>query len=102
MLRIYKVEKEKFKEAKKVIEANPYEKDSFAMAGYKLREGKALNMDFDGYYLHVEASEEAIKKFDEKLKDLATPLEGEEFERVKKAFEEEEESAQQGFGNLFG
>ncbi len=101
MIRIYKIEKENFKEAKKVLEADPYEKDSFPSVGYKLREGKDIG-DFEGYYVYVSSSEETIKKLDKRIEGKAKILEGEEFEKVKEKIEEEEQSAQQGFGNLFG
>ena len=102
MIRIYKISREKYKEAKKVLEADPYDKESFASVGYKLREGKALGEEFDGYYVYVSSSEETISKLDGKIKEHSEILEGEEFERVREAFEKEENEAQQGFGNIFG
>lgn len=102
MIRIYKITKEQYKEAKKILESDPYEKASFPSVGYKLREAKALGFDFDGYYVYVNSDEETLKVLDEKIKDASSILEGEEFEKVKEKFEKEEEEAQQGFGNLFG
>ena len=102
MLRIYKIPNEKMKEVKKIIEENPYAEDSFSKKGYVLREGKALKGDENAYYLIIEADEQFIKKADEKLKDLTTVLEGEEYEKIKKAYEEAENAAQAGFGALFG
>ena len=58
--------------------------------------------DENAYYLIVEADEEFIKKADERLRNLATVLEGEEYEKIKKAYEEAESAAQAGFGALFG
>lgn len=102
MIRIYKITKENLKEAKKTLEENPYDTESFARAGYKLREGKGLGMQFDGQYVYISAEENLIKKFDEKLKEKAEILSGEEFNKVKEAIEKEDENAVQGFGNIFG
>ncbi len=102
MIRIYKISKEQYKEAKKILEKDPYDKKSFPSVGYKLREAKSFGIDFEGYYVFVSSDEETIKALDERIKDHSSILEGEEFEKVKSFFEKEEEEAQQGFGNLFG
>ena len=102
MIRIYKISKDQYKNAKKVLEADPYEKKSFPSVGYKLREAKSFGKNFDGHYVYLSSDEETVKYLDEKIKEFSTILEGEEFEEIKKAFEKEEEEAQQGFGNLFG
>lgn len=101
MIRVYKIEKQNYSKLKSLLEQDKYEKDSFAMVGYKLREGKSITGE-DCYYLYISAEEEKIKKFDEKLKEIAKILEGEEEKKVKESIEREEEQAQQGFGNIFG
>ena len=99
---VFYIKPEKYKEAKKVVEADPYAEDSFAKAGYKLKEAKVLGVGEEGYYLYLDASEEFLQKAREKLKDVSEELEGEDKEKVVKAVQEEEEAASAGFGSLFG
>lgn len=100
MERIY--ECENVKELKKVLEADPYAEDSFARVGYKLRDGAGLDEEKNKTYVYISASEDFIKKADEKLKDIAKPLEGEKAERIIGKIKKEEESAESGLGSLFG
>ncbi len=99
---IFKVEKEKIKEAKKILESNPYEKDSFARLGYKFKEAKYLGLEGEDAYIYIDVDEEKLPLVREKLKEVAVELEGEEKEKVKKAFEEEEAGAAAGIGAIFG
>ena len=99
---VFYVPPEKYKEAKKVVEADPYAEDSFAKAGYKLKEAKTLGVGEEGYYIYVKASEDFLGKARERLRDIAEELEGEAKEKVAKAVEEEEAAASAGLGNLFG
>ncbi len=100
-VRVYEISKENYKEAKKIIEADPYEKDSFSSVGYKIREGKVLGLEGD-YYVYVKGDEEKLRKLDEKIGGVAKILGGEELEKAKNAFEEEEAQAESGFGEIFG
>ena len=45
---------------------------------------------------------EGLKKADEKLKDVAKPLEGEKAEKIIEKIKKEEESAESGLGSIFG
>ncbi|RME79607.1 MAG: hypothetical protein D6769_01945 [Methanobacteriota archaeon] len=99
---IFYIAPDKYKEAKKVVESDPYETDSFARVGYKLKEAKTLGLDKEGYYLYIDAGEEFIAQATKKLEGVAERKSGEEAESVKKAVEEEEASASAGIGNLFG
>jgi len=98
---VFEISKEKFKDAKKILEENPYAEDSFAKAGYVLKEGKALGED-ENYYIYLDAGEDFVKKAKEKLKDVAKAVEGEKAERIIKKVEDEQNSAVSGFGSLFG
>ncbi|MBN2478503.1 hypothetical protein JXB01_04405 [Candidatus Micrarchaeota archaeon] len=102
MDKVYECDIEKKKELTKVLEENPYEKDSFARIGYKTKEGVQIGLDEKKIYIYISADEGLIKKADEKLKDLCKEAEREESEKVIKNIKEEEEQATSGFGDIFG
>ncbi len=102
MFRIYKIERSNVKELKNILASNPYDDNSFARKGYTLREGKSLNLDEEFYYLFINADEDFIKFADERLKNIAIILNGEEFDKARQIYEDMENAAQQGFGALFG
>lgn len=93
---------EKKKDLAPLLEADPYAQDSFARAGYKLREGASLGEKADTVYLYISAEEGFIKKAREKLKPLMREMEKGEEERVLGKIMEEEEAAEGGFGAIFG
>ena len=102
MERIYECESGKKGELKSILEADPYAEGSFARVGYKMRDGATLDEDKEKIYLYISASEDFIKKADEKLKDVAKPLEGEKAEKIIEKIKKEEESADSGLGSIFG
>ncbi len=102
MERLYECETGKKAELKKILEADPYAEDSFARTGYKMRDGATLEEDKEKVYLFISASDDFIKKADEKLKDLAKPVEGEAAKRIIDKIKREEESAESGLGSIFG
>ncbi len=102
MDRVYEIANEKKDEAKKILETDPYAEDSFARVGYKIRDGKSLEEDAAKTYLYISASDDFIKKADEKLKDVAAPVEGEKAKRIVQKIQEEEESVGSGIAKFFG
>ena len=64
-----------------------------------VRQCGSLDIDEDGYFIIVDASDETLKKAKELLKELATVYEKKE-DVLKKV--EEEEEALGGFGNILG
>ena len=102
MERLYECETVKKAELKEILETEPYAEDSFARAGYKIRDGATLEEDKEKVYLFISASDDFIKKADEKLKDLAKPVEGETAKRIIDKIKKEEESAESGLGSIFG
>jgi len=102
MYRVYECESSKKKELMKVLEADPYNKDSFARVGYKVKEGASLGEDKDKLYVYLSASEDFVRKADEKLKEIATPASKEVEGRVGEKIRKEEEEAESGFGSIFG
>lgn len=85
-----------------ILEADPYAHPSFSRNGYKLKDGAALGEDKANVYLYISCNEEFVKMADEKLKDVATKSPKDITERVVKKIEDEENSAEAGFGAIFG
>jgi len=102
MQRVYECDLGKQKDLKTILEADPYAQDSFARAGYKLRDGTSLGEEKSKVFLFLSATDDFVKKADEKLKDLAKPMAGKDAERVIGKIMAEEESAESGLGSIFG
>jgi len=102
MIRIYYISSEKFKDAKKILEENPYADDSFAHSGYMLKDAKEYGFRPNGYYVYVDSDENFLKGADLKLKDVAEITKEKEFDGVKAKIDEEQSNAISGFGSLFG
>ena len=102
MYRIYECEVSKKAEITKMLEADPYAEDSFARSGYKIKEGAAVGEDKEKIYIYIKASEDFLKKADERLKDVAKPAPEDVQKRVGSKIESEEERAEAGLGAIFG
>jgi hypothetical protein len=101
MDRVYECEITRKAEMTKILEADPYAQDSFARVGYKMKDGTAVGEEKEKLYVYVSASDEFLKKADEKLEGLAKPCSDEVAGRVKKKIEEEENSVAAGV-SMFG
>jgi len=64
------------------------------------RSAASLGIEKDGYFIIIDGSEEAIKKAEELLKDLAKKYEKKE--EVEEKMKNQEDSAIEGFGNILG
>lgn len=89
---------------KKILETDPYADDSFARAGYTLKEGASAGLAAGKYVVFFKAEDVQAVKFEEKLKQIpsfakATP---EELAKVAEVIEKEENAATEGFGSIFG
>ncbi|MEW6036583.1 MAG: hypothetical protein AB1529_08285 [Candidatus Micrarchaeota archaeon] len=102
MQRVYECENQKKAELTKLLEADPYADDSFARVGYKLKDGAALGEDNGKTYLYMKASDDFIKKADEKLKAIVKIAPPDVEKRVAEKVVKEEEEAESGFGSIFG
>lgn len=102
MKKLYAFDASKKGELTKILEAEPYAKDSFARIGYKLREGASLGEDKGKLYLYFSGDDNFAKKADEKLKPLAAELKSEDEKRILEKILKEEEQAEQGLGSIFG
>ncbi len=102
MYRVYECELAKQKDMKAILEADPYSQESFARAGYKLRDGASLGEAKDKVYLYMSVSDDFARIADERLKGVANRLTGKDEERIVSKIKEEEESAESGLGSIFG
>ncbi len=96
MQRVYECDSSKKAELQKILEAEPYADESFARVGYKMKDGEMIGEDKEKVYVYIKASEDFVRKADEKLKDLAKPASTEVVERVSKKIEEEEDKVASG------
>ncbi len=104
MKAVYFFESKDYSALKKVLDADPLEKDSFATIGYTLKDSKALGFKGGSYVLFFELADDNVaKKLVDKLKAIPSAREAsrEEFEAVTKSIEEEQNAAQAGFGSIF-
>ena len=85
-----------------LLEADPYGEKSFSRNGYKMKEGKQVGLDADKLYLYMKCSDEFVSFAKEKLKEIAAEAKAEDAAKVSKAIEEEESTAEVGFGSIFG
>lgn len=102
MYRVYECELPKKGDVMSVLEADPYQEDSFARIGYKAKDGSTLGEDKGKFFVYLSAPEETIKKCDEKLKELAKPAPQEVQDRIGEKIRKEEEEAEAGLGSIFG
>jgi hypothetical protein len=101
MMRVYECESSKKAELTKVLEADPYAQDSFARVGYKVKDGTVVGEDKGKIYIYISASEEFLKKADERLKGLASPAQDDVQKRVEKKITDEEDTVAAGV-SMFG
>ncbi len=110
MIRVYKISAEALKNVKKVLEAQEtvdeqgnLEKNEFARNGYTLQNARSLDLEGEEYYLYIDAPEDFWERNEKKLEiEGVTRLEGEEYEKVKNAFEKGKEGVATGIGAMFG
>lgn len=90
---------------KAVLEANPFENDSFAKLGYVLRESKAVGLPGGKFVVFFETGDDALaKKLCEKIKAVegVAELSGGEKAKIVAQIKGEQDAAAQGFGSIFG
>lgn len=94
---VFFVGKENINKAKDVTCQEPIVRQSITF-----RDNLSLGLEKEGNYLMIDGSEEACKAAQEKLKEIAEELEGEEKDNVVAKIREMENSALEGFGGIFG
>jgi hypothetical protein len=95
---IYTYGMESDKDMKKLLD-----EEFFKRLGPTVRECKHMGLEKEGFCMYIKARDDLVEEAKKMLKDSpAKPLEGEEGERLLKAFREESEAAEAGMGALFG
>ena len=79
-----------------------YSDDTVSRQTINFREARALGFDKDGYYLEIDGSGEAVEKTKEIVGDMGKEVGEKEKEEILKKIQEQQESAAQGFGSIFG
>jgi len=99
---VFELPSEKKKELLPILEADPYSKPSFAVNGYKLKDGISLHQDKEKHYLYLKGPD-AFQPFAEsKLKDICTRSKPEVEKAIADMLDAEDEAAAGGFGAIFG
>ncbi|MGC8851296.1 MAG: hypothetical protein ACP5O3_03665 [Candidatus Micrarchaeia archaeon] len=102
---VYLVEGKDKKALDAALAADPYQKDSFAMTGYTLKESSAVGLKAGDYVLYFKTDlPEVEARLQERLKAVASAkeLSGAEKQKIIQQLEEEEANAGAGFGAIFG
>jgi hypothetical protein len=98
MKAVFFVDKDKYSQAKNKV----YTDEAVSRASITVRDNAAIGLKKAGYYIQVEGDESALKKARELLSGVAKELSGKEAEEVTSAIENQESSAAEGFGAIFG
>jgi len=104
--RVYEIAMNEKKKLDVVLKADPYAELSFAKQGFKLKEGKSVGGAGDKLYLYTSGEDAFFKYAEGKLKEggvesctrCASDLES----KIVKQIHDEDSSAEQGLGAIFG
>jgi hypothetical protein len=104
--RVYEYESKEKAAVQGVLEAEPYEKRSFARQGYKVKDGKIVGGEEGKTYLYIDADADFLKWAEEKIalakfasfKRTAKDVEA----KIITHIEAEDNAAEAGFGAIFG
>ncbi len=102
MRMVYELERAKKADLQKVLDADPYSKPSFAVNGYKLKDGISLGQDKEKYYIYLKGPDAFIPFAEEKLKGIATRCKPGVETAIADKLDAEEDEAAGGFGAIFG
>jgi len=102
--RVYECDSQQVGKLKKLLESDPYAERSFARQGYKLKEGGVIGGEKSKFYLYMKAEPDFFKVAEERFKEIEGLKRADKKIEVSinKKIEEEEGSAEQGFGAIFG
>lgn len=102
---VYAVESANKSKLTRVLEAEPYADDSFARAGYVLKDSAAVGLAAGKLVVYVKVEDAGLaSKLEAKLKAVEgiTELKGDEKAKVSQAIAAEQDAACSGFGAVFG
>ena len=95
---VYTYEMDSDKSMKKMLD-----EEFWKRLGPTVRECKAMGMEKDGICIYIKAKDELAQEAKKLLAETAAKeLEGEEGEKLLKAFRDEAEAAEAGIGAMFG
>ena len=94
---LFHVKSENLEEVEMILSEDPYSRQSIIT-----RNCNSLDCDVDGYFILVRGDEEVLESLKTALEGLAEVVEGEEADDIIERIKEEEDSALQGFGTIFG
>jgi len=104
--RIYEVLSTEKGKLDKVLKADPYADVSFAKQGYKLKEGKVVGGEQGKLYLYLNGEDPFFRYAEEKMKEggvaSAKRCDSALEARIIAQIHEEDSSAEQGMGAIFG
>lgn len=98
MKAVFFIPSENYSKCKNLV----YGDETVSRQTINFRESRALGMEKDGYYLEIDGSDESVKRTKEIIGDMGKEVDQKEKEEVLKKIEDQETSAAQGFGTLFG
>ncbi len=102
---VYAIESAQKSKLTRVLEAEPYADDSFARAGYVLKDSAAVGLPAGKLVAYVKVEDAALAaKLEAKLKAIEgiAALAGADKEKVVAAIAQEQDAACSGFGAVFG
>lgn len=94
---VIKIKKENLQKVKNLL----LKDETVSKASIIFKEGKSLGLKED-YYSYVSGTEDACKKAEKLTKELGEIVKEKETKKIIEKIKEEEESAMQGFGSIFG
>ncbi len=102
---VYAIESANKSKLTRVLEAEPYADDSFARAGYVLKDSATAGLPAGKLVVYVKVEDAALAaKLEAKLKAVEgiAELKGDEKKKVSDAISAEQDAACSGFGAVFG
>lgn len=96
---LFYFEKDKYQQTHDAVMSN----DLLSRQSINFREAGSLGLkETGGYYLELDCSEEAAAEARKLLKGLAKELAGKEKDKILEIIQKQEDSANSGFGAIFG
>ena len=98
MKAVFFIEKDKYSEAKN----KAYSDEEVSRQTIIIRDNASLGLEKEGYYLLINGDDKAVGKAKKLLAESAKELSGEDAEKAISAIDNQESSAAEGFGAIFG
>ncbi len=76
--------------------------DLVSRQSINFKDNSSLGLQEEGYYIKIDGSKEGIDRAKELLKDLGKELSKDHIEKILEIIKRQDESADQGFGSIFG